>query len=457
MTAPSDAEAQVLERAASWHAGRASNEPAWLVGARLDAERWIDVHGFPTKKDEGWRHFPLAPVREQAVAPAPEPSRSDPAAHASSERVAEAVEAASLGLSGARLVFVNGRFFPSLSRNAGLPRGVQVASLASALDGDAEVARAAFLWPGDGPAHAFSALNVARALDGALVRLPAQASISEPIELVYFADPGAAPGTFSTRSLVELGEGSSATLVEVHAGAPEARYLTNAVARVVLGEGADLRRFHLQTESEHASHLSSVEVQQSRGSRLTTSLVALGAKVARHELRVVFGEEDADATLDALYCTSGSQHHDHPVLVEHRAPRCTSRQRYVGIVDGEGHAVFDGHVVVRPGATRTDASQSNKNLLCSERAEVDTRPRLEIFCDDVACAHGAAVGQLDHDALFYLRSRGIPFERARGILVQGFAAQALERVSLGEVRARAARLLAARLGLDVQDPSAMVR
>ncbi|MGH9047844.1 MAG: SufB/SufD family protein, partial [Acidimicrobiales bacterium] len=204
----------------------------------------------------------------------------------------------------------------------------------------------------------------------------------------------------------------------------------------------------LQLESERAYHLSCFEVHQARGSRLGTRLVALGAQIARHEVRVFLDEEGAEASLDGLYLPWGNQHHDHPVLVEHVAPRGTSQQRYVGIVDERGRGVFNGHVVVHQGAAGTDASQSNKNLLLSARAEVDTRPRLEIFADDVACAHGASVGRLDADALFYLRSRGIPERRARGLLVHGFAAQMIERLGIDPLRLGVQKMITARLGLD---------
>jgi len=421
----------------------AQSGPFWLARARHDAARWIEVHGFPTKKHEDWRYLPLDPVLAEAF----EVGGSEPAP-AAAAWAKETVERCSIGRLGSRLVFLNGRFVPHLSRITALPHGVVVSNLGPALTAEAAHARAATLRRAREPRHAFAALNIALAADGALVEVPAGVVLDEAIELVYLTDPAGRALLTSPRSLLYFGKESQATIVETHCGAAGARYCTNAVTHVLLDAGAAVEHYRLQDESDHAFHFSSLDVRQAAGSHFRSHLVALGAEIARHEVEVLLGGEGAALDLGALYLPQGTQHHDHPVLVEHAAPGCTSRQRYVGIVDDCAHGVFNGHVIVRPGAAGTDASQSNKNLLLSERAEVDTRPRLEIFTDDVACAHGAAVGRLDADALFYLRSRGVPEPRARGILVRGFAAQALECLTLAPLRARAEGLIAGRLGLE---------
>lgn len=444
VAAPPPPLAQSLEQLAHQTPRSAPEEPSWLTRVRLDAQRWVVDHGFPTKKEEDWRYLTLASI---LALPLEWSSTAELVVHA---RTTEVVHAQSLQLGGPRLVFVNGRFAPTLSRTEGLLEAVP--SVASALAVDPDRVRGLYLEPRGRPEHAFSALNAALAIDGVLIDLPAHTTLVEPIEMISVSVPGVKPRLSCPRSLIRLGEGSKATFVETHVGTPGARYVTNAVTRVDLGAGAELSRYHLQLESDQSHHFSSLEVHQARASRFSNSVVAFGAETARHEVRVFLDEEDAEVSLDALYLPSDGQHHDHPILVEHLAPRCTSRQRYVGVVDGSGHGVFNGHVVVRPGAAGTEASQTNKNLLLSERAEVDTRPRLEILADDVACAHGAAVGRIDEGALFYLRSRGIPRSRARSVLILGFAAQMVERLALAPLRARVSELIATRLGLDANDP-----
>ncbi|MGH9047678.1 MAG: Fe-S cluster assembly protein SufD [Acidimicrobiales bacterium] len=444
MTALVDPVTRPLGHLADGGLAHAASGPSWLAKDRRDAARWVEAHGFPTRKDEDWRYLPLGPVLTEHVAV----GDMDAAPAAGGDWAREALDACSLGLGGNRLVFVNGRFAADLSRLDTGPHGARVSSIGPALAGEAPHARPWAWRRSSEPRHAFDALNVALATDGALVEIPDGVVLDEVIELVYFTDPGGRALLVSPRSLLFFGKESKATIVETYAGAAGSRYCTNAVTEVVLGPGADVEHYRLQAESERAFHFSSLDVRQASASHLGSHLVALGSEIARHEVQVLLDGEGAALELDALYLPRGAQHHDHPVLVDHVAPSCTSRQRYVGIVDDHAHGVFNGHVVVRPGAAGTDASQSNKNLLLSDHAEVDTRPRLEIFTDDVVCAHGAAIGRLDADALFYLRSRGIPGTLARGLLVQGFATQALEQLALAPFRARAEALLAGRLALD---------
>jgi Fe-S cluster assembly protein SufD len=245
--------------------------------------------------------------------------------------------------------------------------------------------------------------------------------------------------------VVLAGPGSRVAIVETHAGIPGEVYLTNAVTEVVLEEGAQVEHYKVQNESEAAFHLALLDVRQGRGSRFSSHSVALGSSIARHEVRVNLVGEGAEVSLNGLYMPRGDQHHDNPILIEHAAPRCTSRQLYKGVIDERGQGVFNGRIIVRPGAFGTDASQTNKNLLLSDHAEVDTRPRLEILADDVRCTHGAAVGRLDEDAVFYLRSRGIPHQAARGLLTYAFANEMVELLHLEPLRARVEKLVANRL------------
>jgi len=420
------------------------HHPAWLTEARRAAFGWVAEHGFPTLKDEDWRYTRLGPILEAPF---------EPAVPGMGHRLSSStIDTLAADLGGTRLVFVNGHFAPELSSLTELPEGATVTNLASMLAEEAERLELFFSRPFGAHHHAFTALNAALAEDGAFVHLPAGTTVDEPIQLVFFSDTAGASLVSSPRSVVLAGPGSQVAIVETYVGVPGDVYCTNAVTEVVLEEGAVVEHYKVQDESETAFHLALLDVRQGRGSRFSSRLVALGASIARHEVRVHLGAEGAEVGLDGLYMPRGDQHHDNPILIEHAAPHCTSRQLYKGVLDGHGHGVFNGRVVVRPGAAGTDAAQTNKNLLLSDHAEVDTRPRLEILADDVKCTHGATVGRLDEDAVFYLRSRGVPHLAARGLLIYAFVNEMVERLRLEPLRSRVEKLVAHRLatGSEVQ-------
>jgi Fe-S cluster assembly protein SufD len=413
------------------------HHPAWLIGVRRAAFGWVAEHGFPTLKDEDWRYTRLGPILEVAFEPA--------VAGVGRRLSSSAIDALAADLGGTRLVFVNGHFAPELSSLTKLPEGATVTNLASVLAEEAERLEPLFSHPFGQHHHAFTALNAALTEDGAFVHLPADTTVNEPIHLVFVSDTGGAPLVSSPRSVVLAGPGSRMAIVETHTGVPGDVYCTNAVTEVVLEEGARVQHSKVQDEPDTAFHLALLDVHQGRDSRFSSHSVALGSSIARHEVRVGLEAEGAEVSLDGLYMPRGDQHHDNPILIDHAAPRCTSRQLYKGVVAGRGQGVFNGRVIVRPGALGTDASQTNKNLLLSDYAEVDTRPRLEILADDVKCTHGAAVGRLDEDAVFYLRSRGIPHQAARGLLIYAFVHEMVERLHLEPLRSRVERLVVERL------------
>ncbi len=391
-------------------------DPAWLAEARRDAASWAHEHGLPTRKDEDWRYTRLEPIGQVLFQPS--------AARVDHDLASIASEAPGADLGGTRLIFVNGHLVPELSRLTGLPEGATVTNLATALAEDGERLRPLLSSPAGPRQHAFAALNTALAEDGAFIRLSPGTIVEEPIELVFLSDPGGTALVSSPRSVVIAERGSQVTIVETHAGIPGdqgGNSLTNAVTELVLEEEAQVEIYRVQDEPETAFQLGLLDVRQGRNSRFTSHSFALGSSIGRYEVRVRLESEGAEVSLNGLSMSRGEQQHDNPILVEHAAPHCTSRQVYKGVADGRSHSVFNGHIVVRPGAFGTDARQTNRNLLLSDRAEIDTRPRLEILTDDVKCSHGAAVGRLDEDALFYLRSRGIPDEAARGILTFAFA------------------------------------
>ena len=411
--------------------------PAWLTQARRAASGWVAEHGFPTLKDEDWRYTRLGPILDVPF----EPAFPGMGHRLSSSTIDELAG----GLGGTRLVFVNGHFVLELSSFTRLPEGATVTSLASVLAEEAERLEPLFSPPSGQHHHAFTALNAALAEDGAFVHLPADTTVDEPIHLVFFSDTGGFPLVSCPRSVILAGPGSRVAIVETYAGIPGDVYCTNAVTEVVLEEGAQVEHYKVQDEPDTAFHLALLDVRQGRGSGFSSHSVALGSSIARHEVQARLEAEGAEVSLNGLYMPGGDQHHDNPILIEHAAPRCTSRQLYKGVLDGHGQGVFNGRVIVHPGAFGTDASQTNKNLLLSDQAEVDTRPRLEILADDVKCTHGAAVGRLDEDAVFYLRSRGIPHQAARGLLTYAFANEMVELLRLEPLRARVEQLVANRL------------
>ena len=413
------------------------HRPRWLNSLRRSAFEWVGVHGFPTGKDEAWKYTRVAPILEIPFAPA------EPAASHSLALSDVAVLAGEFG--GPRMVFVNGYFIPALSALKRLPHGVKICSLASAFAKESEPLQA-LLWRRlfrEQP-QAFTALNMAFGEDGAFIRIPAHTTVEEPIHLVFISDAGATPLVSHPLSVVFAGAGSRATIVETHAGIEGGIYLSNAVTEIVLDEGAVVEHYKVQNEIESAFHLAFLGVRQGRASRFSAHSVAVGAALARHEVRVALEAPEAQVVLNGLYLPRGRQTLDNPTTIEHAAPRCISRELYKGVVDGHGRGIFDGHIVVQPGAMKTDASQTNKNLLLSASAQAYTRPRLEIFADDVKCAHGAAVGQLDDDALFYLRTRGIPGQAARDLLTYAFASEMLELIQVPPLRSRVRQMLATR-------------
>ena len=422
---------------ASLEPQRDGRDPLWLAEARLAALKWVGEHGFPTGKDEDWKYTGLDPILAVPFE----------AATAGSGRwvSADMIEGVAVDLGGARLVFVNGHFVAEFSRLTGLPAGAEVTNLAAVLAAGPERLEP-FFSHAPGNHHAFAAFNDALTEDGAFIHLAAGTSVDEPIHLVFLSDTGGSPLMSSPRSVVLAGAGSRATIVETYAGFDGDVYCTNAVTEAVLADGAQIEHYKVQDEPVTAFHLALLDVRQGRDSRFSSRSVMLGSSIARHEVRVLLDESGAEVSLDGVYLPQGDQLHDNTIFIDHVATNCTSHQLYKGVLDGRGHGVFNGHIMVRPGADGTDANQKNKNLILSDRAEVDTRPRLEIYTDDVKCTHGAAVGQLDEDALLYLRARGIPLEAARGLLIYAFVHEMVDRIELEPLRVQLEALVASRFG-----------
>ncbi|WP_199184191.1 Fe-S cluster assembly protein SufD [Cryobacterium sp. Y62] len=414
-------------------------DPAWLSDARVNALRWVGEHGFPTHKDEDWKYTALGPILAVPFEAATVTS--------SNWVTAEMIDAAAVDLGGPRLIFVNGHFAPELSRLTDLPAGSVVTTLAAVLAAGSDRLEPFFSHT-PGEHHAFAAFNDALAEDGAFIHLTSGAILDEPIQLVFFSNAGGVPLISSPRSVIIADSGSRATIVETYAGIDGDVYLTNAVTEFVLADDAQIEHYKVQLEPVTAFHLALLDVHQGRNSRFTSRSVMLGASIARHEVRVLLDGVGAEVSLDGVYLPQGDQLHDNTIFIDHAATDCTSNQLYKGVLDGHGHGVFNGHIMVRHGADGTDANQKNKNLILSDRAEVDTRPRLEIYTDDVKCTHGAAVGQMDEEALLYLQARGIPLEEARGLLIYAFVHEMVDRIAIEQLRTQLEPLVAGRFRKD---------
>ena len=405
-----------------------SRYPAWLNDLRHAAFSFVLDRGFPTFKDEDWRYTRIAPLLSIPFKPA-QPGIDHCLSIDAIDQLAGNFGGPATA-NGARLVFINGHFVPTLSSHERLKDGVRVESFGAILSKSPQDPTLSRLLsmdiPGDG--HAFTALNLALTEDGAFIYIPPNTTVEEPISLVFLSDAGATPFVSHPRSVVFAGANSRATIIEVYTGILDHLYFTNAVTEMILEEGARIDHYKVQNETRKSFHIGLLNVRQGQGSHFLSHLTALGATIGRHEVRVALQAKEAQATLNGLYLPDSGQYLDNPTLIKHQASSCASHQLYKGVIDGEGRGGFYGRVVVAQDAMKTDARQSNKVLLLSESAQADTRPRLEIFADDVKCAHGATVGQLDDEALFYLRSRGIPLQNARGLLTHAFISEMLNLV-----------------------------
>jgi Fe-S cluster assembly protein SufD len=415
----------------------APDGPAWLQALRKEAISAFAAEGFPTPRSEAWRYTNLAPIARTAWTTAP--ATAVALDRAAIERLSFPVFACSV------FVFVNGRFEPALSTPRALAGGLEVGSLAAA-----SIERPALVEPYLGrlarsEGAPVAALNTALFADGAFVHLPANTVVDAPIHIVHLALPGGGPTASHPRTLVVAEHGSRATVIEDFVSLGEARMLTNSVTEVFLGDAASIEHVSLQREGADAAHLAALRVRQSRDSRYTGHGISLGGTLTRNEIVAVLDGIGAECELNGFYVASGKEHVDNHTTIDHASPHGTSRETYKGVLDGEARGVFSGRVIVRPDAQKTSAQQTNKNLLLSRDAEVDSRPQLEILADDVKCSHGSTIGQLDEDALFYLRSRGIESVAAQALLMRAFATEITGRISIAPLRERIDELLLARL------------
>ncbi|MFA7349252.1 MAG: Fe-S cluster assembly protein SufD [Methylotenera sp.] len=412
----------------------AGHDVPWVLAARQSALSRFAEHGFPTRRDEEWKYTDVSIVGRHTSL---EPDHIPPDPSSGAKLLAWTLASEDIHL----MVFVNGHYAPALSMINDLPVGVRMASLANILENGADLPESLFNQQHE---HTiFTALNNAFATDGMVLDLSPGTVLKAPIYLLFIASGHGV--AIYPRNILVAGEGSQATVIEHYMGTLDAHNFTNAVTQISLSARAEIEHCKLLQEGPAATHIAGIHAEQASDSHFISHSFALGGRLARNDITAQLFGKGCHCTMNGLYLLNDRQHLDHHTRIDHLAPECTSREYYRGILDGESRGVFNGKVVVHPSANKTDAHQANYNLLLSRQAEVDTKPQLEIFADDVKCTHGATVGQLDDDSLFYLSSRGIDAELARSVLIYGFANNIIGRVDMPELRTRIAHLVLERL------------
>lgn len=424
----------------------AGHDVPWVLAARQSAFARFATHGFPTRREEEWKYTDVSVIGKRTSL-APDHIPPDPSSEA--KLLAWALASDGMHL----MVFVNGHYDPTLSTVGDLPSGVRLESLVDLLDdaGDLPATLPETLFDQQHEHTIFSALNNAFVTGGAVLFLPPKVVLEEPIYLLFIASGHGV--AIYPRNIIIAGEGARAKIIEHYMGTLDAHNFTNAVTQLNLGAGAEIEHCKLLQEGPAAAHIAGIHAEQATGSHFVSHSFALGGHLGRNDITTQLLGRGCYCALNGLYLLDERQHMDHHTRIDHLAPEGISREYYRGVLDGSAHGVFNGKVVVHPGAIKTDAHQVNHNLLLSRQAEVDTKPQLEIFADDVKCTHGATVGQLDENSLFYLRSRGIDANLARSVLIYGFANDIIGRVGMPAMRTRIEQLVLNRLpqGEQVKD------
>lgn len=408
-----------------------------LAQQRQAGIRHLQEQGFPTTRQENWKYTDVRPLLKQAYTPAREETADVTASVVDSVRFQT--------LECHELVFINGVFAAGLSNIRELPEGTVIQDLATARAEHADLIREHISRYADPAENPFTALNTAFLQHGVLIYLPPGTVIERPVNLLYLSGKRDAPFVSYPRNLIIMAESSEATVIESYIGLDDGDYFTNTVTEVSLHDNAGLQHYKIQQESTSSYHVGNLHVQQDRGSRLVSHSISLGGALVRNDIHGELRAEGADITLNGLYLASGRQHMDNHTRIDHLKPHTRSYENYRGVLNDRARGVFNGKVIVHKDAQKTDAVQSNANLLLSDHAEVDTKPELEIYADDVKCSHGATVGQLDRDMLFYLQSRAIDATTAKSLLTYAFADEVISQFGLRPVRERLEQLVIGRL------------
>lgn len=400
--------------------------PEWVTALRREAISGFAKLGFPTLSDEEWRFTNLEALRRGSF------SIADNGISGVSEKSVDSCGFP--GLDCLRLVFVNGHFASSLSDTGDAGEGILVKSLSEAISEQGDLVREHLARYADYEKDAFISLNTSYFEDGVFVYVPDGTVLEKPVHVLHVSTDEGSPLFINPRNLIIVGQSSVAKVIEHYVAASQSVYFSNAVTEVVCGENANLEHYRLEFESRKAFNFSTLRVNQQKNSNIASHSILCGGAIVRNKVHPVLAGEGCNSDIYGLFISEGRQHMDNFMRVEHASPHCDSRQFYNGVLDGRSKGVFHGRILVHEGAEKTDAKQTNRNLLLSDTAQIDTKPQLEIYNDDVKCTHGATIGQMDEEALFYLRSRGISMRQAKIIMLRAFTGETLEQMSIDSVR-----------------------
>jgi Fe-S cluster assembly protein SufD len=403
----------------------------WLRKLREDAFARFCSTGFPTTHDEDWRFTNVAEIARTSFA----------LATGASEIAEKDLKPWRMESAAAQLVFIDGQFARQLSRIGTLPKGVAISGLKEAIAQGSKAVESHLGRYLDTQRDPFSALNTAFVEDGAFVHVSRGVSLEAPVHLMFVSTAADSPRMFHPRNLIIVDQEAEATVIEEYVSLGGNADLCNSATELVAGESANVSHYMIEREHHDAFNVSTLRMQQGRSANVASHSLLLGGGLVRNNVHPVLAGEGGECLINGLFVGNGHQHLDNYMHVEHASPHCGSRQFYNGILDGHAHGVFHGRIVVHKDAQKTDAKQTNRNLLLSDNAQIDTKPQLEIYADDVKCTHGATIGQIEENALFYLRSRGIEEVSARRMLLMAFAGECLDRMKPGPARAHAESLI----------------
>jgi Fe-S cluster assembly protein SufD len=411
---------------------RTAAQPRWLQTLRQEALARFSETGFPTTHDEDWRFTNVSAVANTPFEAAGPETASR-----------EQLEPFGASQFPSHLIFINGLFSQELSVVAALPKGVTVGSLAAQLKNDSASVEPHMGRYVNTQRDPFAALNTAFIEDGVFVYVPRGVVVEEPIYVLYVTVAGKTPTMNHPRNLIVAHENSQVTVVEDYVSLGEGTTFSNAATELVAGDNVSVSHYMVVREGDQAYNFSTLRIQQGRNANVATHSLLLSGALVRNNVHPVLAGEGSECLINGLFMANGRQHMDNYMLVEHASPHCDSRQFYNGILNGQSHGVFHGRIIVHKDAQKTDAKQTNRNLLLSDDAQIDTKPQLEIYADDVKCTHGATIGQFDENALFYLRSRGLAEAAARHVLLLAFANECLDRMNSPQIRDHLEKLVVA--------------
>jgi Fe-S cluster assembly protein SufD len=414
----------------------------WLREIHTDGINKFVSSGYPTRRDEEWRFTPIGAIAETEFA--------DPGYGGSGLLRSDLANVPFGDLGCTTLVFIDGKYSSALSTINPLEAGLVVGSLATALESTPDAVRRHLAQLSGPTATAFAALNAGLFEDGAYINIPEGMMVDETIHLLYISSEHGSPTSSFPRNLIIAGKGSHCTIVETYVGLAESVYLTCPVTEVFMEQNAGIDHYKLQQESINAFHLGAMNITLGRSSVFSSHGITLGGSISRNDISALMADEYAECTLNGLYLANGRRIVDNHTTIDHAMPNCPSHEVYKGILNDSARGVFNGKIFVREDAQKTDAKQTNKTLLLSDNAQIFTKPQLEIFADDVRCTHGATIGQLDPNQLFYLQARGIGKEEARNLLVYAFASDVINRIKVEPARQQLDKQLFTQLA-KVQD------